>query len=98
QDLKVFYEKAGLRIILVGVWAERSRLRGLPAELTGWMDTVHVPRWSDSALLAVLRRGEEMLELEITADVEQRLVENAEQSVGLLQELAYALCTQAGSI
>jgi hypothetical protein len=97
QDLKVFYEKAALRIVLVGVWAERSRLRGLPADLAGWMDMVYVPRWSDRDLLAVLRRGGEVLGLEIAADVERRLVEHAEQSVGLLQDLAYALCMQAPS-
>lgn len=95
QDLKTVYEKSDLRVILVGVWADRGWLRSLPSDLGTPLRTIEVPRWNDHELMEVLTVGQEVLGVEIESSIAQSLVERAHESVGLLQDLAHAVCQEA---
>jgi hypothetical protein len=94
QDLKAVYEKSPLRVILVGVWADRDQLRGLHMDLGGRVDAIEVPRWTDSELDMVLAQGEHLLSLQFHPAAKAKLFVRSQQSVGLLQDIARAACIQ----
>jgi hypothetical protein len=95
QDMKAIYEKSDLKIILVGVWADRNQLLGLHVDLGGRVDGIEIPRWTEGELTGVLRKGENILGLHLGSSVIDKLIANAQQSVGVLQELALAACVEA---
>lgn len=95
QDMKAIYEKSHLKIILVGVWADRNQLLGLHVDLGGRVDAVEIPRWSENELAEVLRKGEDILGLHFASSVISKFIANSQQSVGVLQELALAACVEA---
>lgn len=95
QDLKVISEKSELKVAIAGAWADRGFLRALPGDLAAPLSTIEVPRWSEADLRRVLMAGERALEMELSADVAAELIRASQESVGLLQELARAVCSQA---
>jgi len=96
QDLKTIYEKSELRLIIVGVWADRDQLRGLHIDLGGRVDSIEVPRWQQNELADVLSKGENLLSVRFSGSARNCLIERAQQSVGLLQDLAREACLEAG--
>jgi len=96
QDLKAVYEKSALRLIIVGVWADRDQLRGLHIDLGGRVDSIEVPRWTDDELAQVLQKGESLLHVRFAEPAREQLLARAQQSVGLLQELACKACLESG--
>jgi hypothetical protein len=95
QDMKAMYEKSLLKLILVGIWADRDQLLGLQMDIGGRVDAIEVPRWTDDELAQVVKKGEHLLRLSFDPQASQRLIACAQQSVGVLQDLALAACGEA---
>jgi hypothetical protein len=98
QDMKAIYEKSLLKFILVGIWADRDQLLGLQMDIGGRVEAIEVPRWTDDELAEVVKKGEDLLRLSFKPLALQRLIACAQQSVGVLQDLALAACTEAGML
>lgn len=96
QDLKTIYEKSKLRLIIVGVWADRDQLRGLHIDLGGRVDSIEIPRWPEDELTDVLSKGEHLLNVNFSVTAKRELIAWSQQSVGLLQDLACEACLEAG--
>ena len=95
EDLKTIYEKSSLRLIIVGIWADRDQLRGLHIDLGGRVDSIEVARWTDDELGQVIDKGEALLPARFDEPARRELIAMARQSVGLLQELANKACHEA---
>jgi hypothetical protein len=98
QDMKAIYEKSSLKIILVGIWADRDQLLGLQLDIGGRVEAIEIPRWTDDELAEVLKKGEDLLGLSFRPLALKRLIACAQQSVGVLQELALAACQEASRL
>lgn len=95
QDMKAIYEKSSLMIVLVGIWGDRDQLLGLHMDLGGRVDAIEVPRWSENELAEVLDKGQSLLNLHFSPSARIKLIASAQQSIGVLQELAFATCLEA---
>jgi hypothetical protein len=60
------------------------------------VDTVEVPRWSEVDLSRVLDKGAASLGIEFSSAAISALLSYSQQSIGLLQDLAYITCSEAG--
>ncbi len=98
QDMKAIYEKSSLMIVLVGIWGDRDQLLGLHMDLGGRVDAIEVSRWSENELAEVLDKGQSLLNLHFSPSARTKLIASAQQSVGVLQELALAACLDAARL
>jgi hypothetical protein len=95
-DLKVFHEISGILFVVIGVWLESNRLILFNGDLSGRIATVDADKWSEDELRQVIRKGAELLNVDIPGDVQRTLISRCQSNVGLLQEACYRLCRSAG--
>lgn len=94
-DLKVFHEISGILFVVIGVWLETNRLIMFNGDLSGRIATVDAGKWSEDELRQVIRKGAELLNIDIPGDVQRALITRCQSNVGLLQEACYRLCSNA---
>lgn len=90
--LKTFQEQSRLVFIVVGVWLEENRLILLNGDLTGRVISVDADRWSATELSRVIEKAEELLNIRYSKEFKARLLETAEGSVFLVQEVCHRAC------
>jgi hypothetical protein len=95
-DLKVFHENSNLVFIIVGVWLEADRLTVFNGDLSGRISTINLDDWKQEELLEVAKIGQPLLNIIISDEVCLHAVEQCQGNVGLLQEVLYRICEQAG--
>jgi hypothetical protein len=95
-DLKVFYESSKLVFIVVGVWLEANKLTIYNGDLSGRLAVINADEWPDASLLAVIEKGEGLLNISIPDSVKRLIVSECQGNVGLLQEVCYRACEQYG--
>ena len=83
----------GLHIIIAGIWPQDHLLTYYNGDLVGRVDDIHL-RWEDTELDAVLRAGSKALKIEMSTNLRRILVNDAAGNVGLLQQLAEAICRE----
>lgn len=96
NDLKALYE-LHVPIILVGAWEQQQLLPQYNGDLTGRIDEINI-RWTDEELRAVLKKGEQALNIRFARQIRDAIVEDASGNVGLLQRLAERLCIAANVV
>ena len=62
--LKAFHEGSELTFIVVGVWLDENRLTTYNGDLIDRVVAVNADAWSDDQLREVIRKGEELLNIE----------------------------------
>jgi hypothetical protein len=77
---------------------DREQLLGLHMDLGGRVDAIEIPRWSENELAEVLDKGQSLLNLRIIPSARTKLIASAQQSVGVLQELALAASLDAARL
>jgi hypothetical protein len=96
QDL-AFIMKAlggyGLHILVAGIWPQDHLLTFYNGDLVGRVEDIHLT-WDDAELDAVLQAGSRVLNIEISSNLRRTLVTDAAGNVGLLQQLAEAICRE----
>jgi hypothetical protein len=83
----------GLHILIAGIWAQDHLLTYYNGDLVGRVEDVHLT-WTDEELDAVLRSGSSALNIDMSTQLRQMLVNDAAGNVGLLQQLAEMICRE----
>lgn len=88
-DLKTLWDY-GCYVVIVGVWSETNLLPYMNPDLTGRVEELSLS-WSDEELLEVIKQGCNALNITITDDICQHLVQDSFGNVGVLQSLLIKL-------
>lgn len=92
--LKAFHESSNYTFIIVGVWLEENRLIVFNGDLTGRVISVNADVWSKDELLSVIKEGEDLLNIVFEEGFVHDLVNNAHDSVYIVQEACRVICEQ----
>lgn len=90
-DLRAFQE-LGVKFIILGVWREKNRLVQFNGDLLDRISEVAVEPWEKDDFKAVITKGENLLNIKFSADIVSRIIENAFDSIGVVQELLKIIC------
>jgi hypothetical protein len=82
-----------LHVVIIGIWPRSNPLIYYNGDLVGRIDDLNLT-WSRSDLDTVLERGNSALNIGMTPSLRDALVTDSGGNVGLLQQLAEALCLQ----
>lgn len=94
-DLRTFQE-LGIRFVILGVWREKNRLVQFNGDLLDRVVEIPVEPWHESEFKNVLEIGEEKLNIIFSQQTTNGIIENAFDSIGVVQELAKAVCQNEG--
>ncbi len=89
QDLKI-------RFVILGIWKEANRLSQYNGELQDRITEVPVEPWNDEDFRAIIKKGENLLNISFDEKVISECINNAFGSVGVFQELLKATCQECG--
>lgn len=85
-DLKALWDLKTY-VVVIGIWAENNLLLWLNPDLAGRIEEISI-YWSNDDLLSVLIKGCEALNLEFSAAIRAKMVEDSFGTVGILQAIA----------
>ncbi len=94
-DLRTFQE-LGVRFVILGVWREKNRLVQFNGDLLDRVVEIPVEPWHESEFKNVLKIGEEKLNIIFSQQITNGIIENAFDSIGVVQELAKTVCQNEG--
>ncbi len=93
--LKAFHESSPFCFIIVGVWLDENRLIQFNGDLTGRVNAVNADEWSKEELLAVIKEGGRLLNVNFDSSFLNDLVNGAYESVSIVQESCFEICKEA---
>ena len=93
-DLKALWDES-VFFIIIGVWAEQNLLTYYNGDLSGRISEIDI-KWSNEELAEVIKKGEEKLNTTISTNVKNKILQDANQNVGLLQRIAEQYCLEEG--
>lgn len=93
-DLRVFQDHHIIFIVL-GIWREANRLIQFNGDLLDRITEVPVEPWSKDDFKRVLKKGSELLNVDFS-NVEDQLIDDSFDSIGVVQEIAKNCCLEAG--
>lgn len=94
-DLRSFQE-LGIRFVILGVWREKNRLTQFNGDLQDRIIEVPVEPWSAQEFREVIGIGSEKLNISIDKGIQEKIIESAFDSIGVVQELVKEVCSRAG--
>ena len=94
-DLRSFQE-LGVRFVILGVWREKNRLTQFNGDLQDRIIEVPVEPWSTQEFREVIGIGSAKLHIRIDTAIQEKLIESAFDSIGVVQELVKEVCFGAG--
>jgi len=94
--LKAFHEGSDLCFIVVGVWLDKNRLIQHNGDLTGRVIGVNADAWTRAELLAVIDKGEALLNITFDHAFKEGLTADCFESVSVVQEACHRVCEEAG--
>jgi hypothetical protein len=83
----------GVHVVVAGIWPQDHLLTYYNGDLSGRVEDVHLT-WSDGELDDVLRTGSRILKIDMSSNLRDVLIADAAGNVGLLQQLAEAVCRE----
>ena len=89
-DLRTF-EDNNILFIILGIWRERNRLTQFNGDLIDRLIEVPVEPWSDADFMKVIKEGEPILNVSFE-NLYKKIIEIANGSIGVLQELCKHTC------
>lgn len=93
-DLRNFQDE-NINFVIVGIWREKNRLSQYNGDLQDRIIEIPVEPWSESDLLEVIKRGSQLLNVDME-DIASQIMQSSFDSVGVLQELCKETCLSAG--
>lgn len=93
-DLRTFEEKR-IFFVILGVWRERNRLTQFNGDLLDRLVEIPVEPWEKEDFEKVIKEGEPVLNVSFN-NIKDRIIEKANGSIGVLQELCKYTCLKAG--
>ena len=92
-ELKAIHENSKITFIIIGVWLDENRLTTYNGDLIGRLISINADIWERKELLEVIEAGEALLNVSFTQDFKANLISNCNESVYILQEACYKVCT-----
>lgn len=89
-DLRVFQDNHIIFVIL-GIWREANRLVQFNGDLLDRITEVPVEPWDNDDLKRVIHKGASLLNVDFS-NVEDKIIEIAQDSIGVVQELCKHIC------
>lgn len=93
-DLRVFQDHHVIFIVL-GIWREANRLIQFNGDLLDRITEVPVEPWAVDDFIKVLKKGSDLLNVDF-CDVQEKLIQDSFDSIGVVQEIAKYCCIEAG--
>lgn len=95
-SLKSFHENSEICFIVIGVWREKNRLIYYNGDLAGRVVSVDADAWSPDELQEVISAGESLLNISFDRTFLEDMINNAFDTVYLVQEACLAACQADG--
>ncbi|MEO0683942.1 MAG: hypothetical protein AAFY76_02570 [Cyanobacteria bacterium J06649_11] len=92
-DLKALWDNS-VFFIIIGIWAEQNLLTYYNGDLSGRINEIDV-QWTNEELKEVLEKGEQALNIRFAQNIKSKILNDANQNVGLLQRIAETYCFES---
>ena len=76
----------GIKIIIIGVWKETSRITALAPDLVNRCKHIDIGTWNTSELLDVIYLGEEALNIRIIEEIKTMFVRYSVNNIGIFKD------------
>lgn len=93
--LKTFHE-VGIRFIVLGIWQEANLLLMHNGDLQDRVVEVPVEPWEKGDFERVIELGCGLLNIYLSNDIKESIIENAYGNIGMLQEFLQLICEFSG--
>ena len=86
----------GIKVIIVGVWKEASKITALAPDLVNRCAHVDIGSWSNDELKAMLAKGEKALNIAIDEDSKELIIRCCAQNIGIFKDMLQKYCQKFG--
>lgn len=86
----------GIRIIIIGVWKDASRITALTPDLVNRCGHVDMGSWNEAELKTVVERGSHALNIKIGAEAERLFINCCAQNIGIFKDMLQKFCQKSG--
>ena len=84
----------GIKIIIVGVWKDASRITALAPDLLNRCAHIDVGTWSAEELETVCSRGAQALNIEIDSEAKEMFIRCAANNIGIFKDFLQKYCQE----
>lgn len=92
-DLKALWDY-GCFVVIIGVWSQNNMLTYLNHDLSGRIHEVSI-YWSSDDLNSVIEKGCQVLNIKLSSELREHVIQNCFGNVGILQTLLLKLLDEA---
>lgn len=85
-----------IKIIIVGVWKDASRITALAPDLLNRCAHVDIGTWSKEELRTIVDRGSRALNIEIDSDAKEMFIRCAAKNIGIFKDFLQKYCQEFG--
>lgn len=85
-----------IRVIIVGVWKETTKLVSLASDLTNRIEPIDIGDWSSEELRSIVRKGDEALNTVTPEEMINEFINNSGHNVGMFKSLLRNFCKLCG--
>lgn len=82
----------GIRIIIIGVWKDASRITALAPDLINRCGHVDMGSWNEAELKEVVARGNKALNITIGKEAENLFIKCCAQNIGIFKDMIQKFC------
>lgn len=90
------FQEMGIQFIVLGVWKEVNRLVQFNGDLLERISEIPVEPWSKEDLKKAIETGEPYLNIRLSDDIVQAIIDSSYDSIGVVQELVKSTCENGG--
>lgn len=84
----------GIKIIIVGVWKDASRITALAPDLLNRCAHIDIGTWSTEELETIVSRGSEALNIEIDSEAQDMFIRCAAKNIGIFKDFLQKYCQE----
>lgn len=86
----------GIKIIIVGVWKDASRITSLAPDLLNRCEHVDIGSWGKTELIQVAEMGSDALSIKIDKDIINRFIDCSVKNIGIFKNILLKFCQNCG--
>ena len=88
----------GIKVIIVGVWKDASRITALAPDLLNRCAHIDIGTWDEKELETVAEKGARALNIEIDPDAKSLFIRCAAHNIGIFKDFVQKYCQEFGII
>lgn len=82
----------GIKIIIVGVWKEASRITSLASDLLDRCQHIDIGTWTEIELRDVINMGERALNINIARNIQELFIKCGVNNIGIFKSIVHEYC------